>query len=175
MAVARHLFVTPTYGEPFVTKVKRQGASQHHADRPMQIATSGHETEAGRADPHLRRPQRPRLQLCGETDDETHTQTSGDTTITYYTVQLPLLKLEADAGGVQRFDEKVGPYPYNDYTVAEVPTGPSMVLPGMTAITQQAVAKGTLEYLSVHERYARSGSTARSAPTRRPSPSRTRR
>jgi hypothetical protein len=145
-------FVTPTYGEPFVTKVSDEVQVSITPDRAMEIATTGHQTGVdGLTHTFVAHNVRD-FNFAASPRYVKHTQTSGDTTVTYYTVELPLLKLQKwTLAAFERFDQKVGPYPYNDYTVAEVPTGPSMESPGMIWMTQQAVAKGTLKYLAVHE------------------------
>jgi hypothetical protein len=80
------------------------------------------------------------------------TQAWRGVTISYYTVQLPLAKIQKwTTAALNRFSERVGPYPYNEYAVAEVPTGPSMESPGMIWLTQHATARGNLKYLVVHE------------------------
>ncbi len=72
--------------------------------------------------------------------------------MTYYTIELPLAKTKKWVmAALNRFRNKVGPYPYPTYSIAEVPTGPSMESPAMIWITQSAVPRGTLKYLAVHE------------------------
>jgi aminopeptidase N len=80
------------------------------------------------------------------------TQSWADVTITYYTVQLAVTKLQTHVtAALNRFSERIGPYPYSSYAVAEVPTGPSMESPGMIWINKHTAARGTLRYAAVHE------------------------
>jgi hypothetical protein len=51
---------------------------------------------------------------------------------------------------LNRFSQRIGPYPYEDFAVAEVPTGPSMESPGMIWVSQ-AAATSTIKYATVHE------------------------
>jgi len=82
----------------------------------------------------------------------THTDTWGDVAVTYYSIKLPLAKIQTwTIASLDRFSQRMGPYPYSDFSIAEVPTGPSMESPGMIWLTQTAIARGTLKYLTVHE------------------------
>lgn len=145
-------FRTPTYGEPFVTKTASQVTVSITTDRPMGIATTGRKTGAdGLTQTFAARDVRD-FNFAASPKYRVTTQAWGDVTITYYTVELPLSKIQKwTIASLNRFSERVGPYPYNEYVVAEVPTGPSMESPGMIWLTQRAVAKGTLKYLVVHE------------------------
>ena len=145
-------FITPTYGEPFVTKASDEVRVSITPDRPLSIATSGHKTGVvGLTQTFVAHNVRD-FNFSASPSYVEHTDMWGDVAITYYTIQLPLAKLQTwTVAALDRFSERVGPYPYSDYAVAEVPTGPSMESPGMIWITQKAIARGTIKYLIVHE------------------------
>ena len=145
-------FKTPTYGEPFVTKTSPHVQVSITTDRPMGIAATGQRTSvAGLTQTFEARDVRD-FNFSASPDYVVTTQAWGGVTITYYTVQLPLGKVQKwTLASLNRFSERVGPYPYGEYAVAEVPTGPSMESPGMVWITQKAIARGTVKYLVVHE------------------------
>jgi len=80
------------------------------------------------------------------------TTTWGKVTINWYTIELPLAKTQKWViAALNRFSNKVGPYAWPTFSVAELPTGPSMESPAMIWITQGAISSGTLKYASVHE------------------------
>ena len=147
-----YLFTTPTYGEPFVTKVSDTVNVSITTDKPMEIATSGHLVSVNGLTRNFVAHNVRDFNFAASPKYVVHTQQWGDTTITYYTIMLPLAKLQTwTVASLQRFSQRVGPYPYQDYAVAEVPTGPSMESPAMIWLTQTAIARGTLKYLIVHE------------------------
>lgn len=145
-------FITPTYGEPFVTKVSDAVRVTITPDRAVSIATSGRLTGVdGLTRTYVANNVRD-FNFAASPNYVEHTQTWGDVSITYHTVKLPLDKLKTwTVASFDRFTERVGPYPYGHLSVAEVPTGPSMESPGMIWITQKAIARGTVKYLTVHE------------------------
>jgi len=145
-------FNTPTYGEPFVTKVSDEVRVSITPDRAMSIATSGRRTGVvGLTQTFVAHNVRD-FNFAASPSYVEHTDTWGDVTITYYTIKLPLAKLQTwTIASFDRFSQRVGPYPYSHFSVAEVPTGPSMESPGMIWITQKAIARGTIKYLTVHE------------------------
>jgi hypothetical protein len=146
-------FITPTYGEPFVTKVSDEVRVSITPDRAMSIATSGRRTGEGTGLTQTFVAQKVRdFNFAASPNYVEHTQTWGDVSITYHIIKLPLAKLKTwTIASFDRFSQRVGPYPYSHFTVAEVPTGPSMESPGHIWITQKAIARGTVKYLTVHE------------------------
>ncbi len=145
-------FQTPTYGEPFVTKATDEIKVSITSDRALVIATSGHQTSTDGFTQTFEAHNVRDFNFSASTHYVTTTETWGDVTITYYTVQLPTDRLQKwTVAALERFSQRVGPYPYADLAVAEVPTGPSMESPGMIWITQSAVPRGTVKYLTVHE------------------------
>lgn len=147
-----YLFTTPTYGEPFVTKVSDTVNVSITPDKPMEIATSGHLVSVDGLTRNFVAHNVRDFNFAASPKYVVHTQQWGDTKISYYTIKLPLAKIQTwTVASLQRFSQRVGPYPYPDYAVAEVPTGPSMESPAMIWLTQAAIAKGTLKYLVVHE------------------------
>lgn len=145
-------FNTPTYGEPFVTKASDEVRVSITPDRAMSIATSGRRTGVeGLTQTFVAQNVRD-FNFSASPNYVVQTDMWGDVAITYYTIKLPLAKLRTwTVASLDRFSQRVGPYPYAHYTVAEVPTGPSMESPGMIWITQKAIARGTIKYLTVHE------------------------
>lgn len=145
-------FTTPTYGEPFVTKTTDEVRVSITPDRPMYIATTGHETGVdGLTHTFVAHNVRD-FNFSASPNYVEHTDMWGDVAVHYYTIKLPLAKLQTwTIAAMDRFSQRVGPYPYSDLTVSEVPTGPSMESPGMVWITQKAIARGTVKYLTVHE------------------------
>ena len=145
-------FITPTYGEPFVTKVSDEVRVAITPDRQMSIATSGQQTGVdGLTQTFVAHNVRD-FNFTASPHYNRQTQKWGDVSIEYYTIELPLTKLRAaTVASFDRFSQRVGPYPYSHFTVAEVPTGPSMESPGMIWISQNATGRGTVRYLTVHE------------------------
>lgn len=145
-------FVTPTYGEPFVTKATSEVRVSITPDRPMEIATSGHRTGVdGLTQTFVAHNVRD-FNFAASPNYVTQTDTWGDVAVTYYTIKLPLSKIQTwTIAALDRFSQRMGPYPYSTFSVAEVPTGPSMESPGMIWLTQKAIARGTLKYLTTHE------------------------
>ena len=145
-------FITPTYGEPFVTKATDEVRVSLTPDRPMEIATSGRRTGVdGLTQTFVAHNVRD-FNFAASPKYVTHTDTWGDVAVTYYTIKLPLAKIQTwIIASLDRFSQRMGPYPYSDFSIAEVPTGPSMESPGMIWLTQTAIARGTLKYLTVHE------------------------
>jgi hypothetical protein len=145
-------FITPTYGEPFVTKTSDEVRVSITTDRSLSIATTGRRVSVDGLTQTFEARNVRDFNFAASPKYVTSTQTWGDVSITYYTVELPLTKLKTwTVASLDRFSQRVGPYPYNEFAVAEVPTGPSMESPGMIWITQKSVARGTLKYLVVHE------------------------
>lgn len=146
-------FITPTYGEPFVTKATDEVRVRITPDQPnIKIATSGQlESIEGNTQTFVAHNVRDFNFAASPRYVKTTTQW-GDVTVTYYTIELPLAKTKKWVmAALNRFKSKIGPYPYPTFTIAEVPTGPSMESPAMIWITQSAVPRGTLKYLAVHE------------------------
>ena len=145
-------FRTPTYGEPFVTKTSPHVRVSITTDRQLGIATTGRRTGVDGLTQTFEARDVRDFNFAASPKYRTTKQRWGDVSITYYTVELPIAKLQKwTIASLNRFSERVGPYPYAEYTVAEVPTGPSMESPGMIWITQRAIARGTVKYLVVHE------------------------
>lgn len=144
-------FVTPTFGEPFVTKVSDQVRVSITPDRTMKIATSGHRTGGeGLTQTFVAHNVRD-FNFAASPRYVTQTDSWGDVSVTYYTVKLPLSKLRYwTVAALNRFSQRVGPYPYEDYAIAEVPRGPSMESPGMIWISQ-AASQSLIKYATVHE------------------------
>lgn len=145
-------FRTPTYGEPFVTKTSDLVRVSITPDRTLGIATSGRRVGTNGLTQTFEARNVRDFNFAASPKYVVRTQVWGKVTISYYTVELPLSKLKTwTVASLDRFSQRVGPYPYSHYAVAEVPTGPSMESPAMIWITQKAIARGTLKYLVVHE------------------------
>lgn len=145
-------FITPTFGEPFVTKASDEVRVTITVDKPISIAATSRGTSVdGLIHTFVANNVRD-FNFSASRNYLEFTETWGDVTITYYTIKLPLAKLQTwTRASLDRFSERVGPYPYSDLAVSEVPTGPSAESPGMIWITQKAIARGTVKYLTVHE------------------------
>lgn len=145
-------FFTPTYGEPFVTKVSSDVRVSITTDKPMQIATSGQQTGGeGLTKTFVAHNVRD-FNFAASPKYATRTVVWGAVSIAFFYVKLPIDRVqELTVASLDRFSQRVGLYPYPTLTVAEVPTGPSMESPAMIWLTQKAVARGTLTYLTVHE------------------------
>jgi hypothetical protein len=145
-------FRTPTYGEPFVTKTAAIVTVSITTDQPMGVAATGHRTGVDRLTQTFEAHDVRDFNFAASPKYVETTQAWGDVTITYFLVDLPYSKVQKwTLVALNRFSDRVGPYPYGDYVVAEVPTGPSMESPGMIWLTEHALARGTLKYLAIHE------------------------
>jgi hypothetical protein len=145
-------FFTPTYGEPFVTKVSSEVRVSITTDQPMLIATSGQQTGGeGLTKTFVAHNVRD-FNFAASPNYATRTATWGSVSISFFYVQLPVDRIQQlTLASMDRFSQRVGAYPYPTLSVAEVPTGPSMESPAMIWLTQKAIARGTVTYLTVHE------------------------
>jgi hypothetical protein len=145
-------FITPTYGEPFVTKVSTEVRVTIVTDKPMQIATSGQQTGGDALSRTYVADNVRDFNFAASPKYARRTATWGDVSIDFFYIQLPIDKIQQlTLASLDRFSQRVGSYPYPTLTVAEVPTGPSMESPAMVWISQRGIARGTVNYLTVHE------------------------
>ncbi len=148
-----YTFSTPTYGEPFVTRVSDEVRVSITVDQSnVKIATSGQPTgSSGKTRTYVAHNVRD-FNFAASPKYRYRSQTWNGVTVSYYYYELPINKIQSYAiGAMNRFTERVGSYPYPTLSIAEVPTGPSMESPSMIWLTQTATSRGTLRYLTVHE------------------------
>ena len=148
-----YTFNTPTYGEPFVTKVSDEVRVSITIDQPsVKLATSGRLIGTSGNTRHYVANNVRDFNFAASPSYKYKSQVWNGVLINYYYVELPVSTIQSYAiGAMNRFSSLVGAYPYGQLAIAEVPTGPSMESPSMIWLTQKASARGNLRYLTVHE------------------------
>ncbi len=148
----RYDFITPTFGEPFVTQVAQEVRVSITTDRAdVVLATSGRRTGVeGLTQTFVANRVRD-FNFSASPKYVATTEAWGDVAITYYTVNLPVDKLASfTVRALQRFSNRVGAYPYTELSVAESPGGYAMESPAMIWLPS-ATPIGNLNYLVTHE------------------------
>ncbi len=145
-------FATPTFGEPFVTAVSDEVDVTITSDRPLTIASTGHQTslsDDGLTHTFVAHNVRD-FNFSASPRYQTATQQWGDVTITWYYSKLSLARLQKwTLAALQHYTDRVGPYGYNYLSVAEMGSFLGMESPGMVWISNTRPSE--LKYLTVHE------------------------
>ena len=145
-------FSTPTFGEPFVTSVSDEVDVTITTDRPVTIASTGHETSV--SDDRLTHTFVAHnvrdFNFAASPRYQSATKQWGDVTITWYYSKLSLARLQRwTLAALQHYTDRVGPYGYKYLSVAEMGSFLGMELPGMVWISNTRPSE--LKYLTVHE------------------------
>lgn len=144
-------FATPNFGETWVTAVSPRVTVRLGSDVPVKFATTG---------------QRTGTTASGATFSATNVRDFNFSAGRNYTVtrfawhnvnvriyshtQSPSALKRWTTAALDRFDSKIGPYPYSHLTIAETPSGTGMESPQMTWIPA-TLSAGRLTYTIVHE------------------------
>jgi aminopeptidase N len=145
-------FATPTFGEPFVTGVSDEVDVTITTDRPLTIASTGHETslsDDGLTHTFVAHNVRD-FNFAASPKYQTQTEQWGDVTITWYYTTLSYNKIHKwTLRAVQHYADRVGPYGYKYLNVAEMGSFLGMESPGMVWISNHRPS--LVKYLTVHE------------------------
>jgi hypothetical protein len=145
-------FLTPTYGEPFVTRVSDEVRVSITTDKPMKVATSGQQTSGDTLTKTFVAHNVRDFNFSASPKYSTRVVSWNGIPVTFFYVSLPVDKVQQWAlASMTHFQERVGAYPYPTLSISEVPTGPSMESPAMVWISRTGISKGTITYLTVHE------------------------
>jgi hypothetical protein len=147
-----YTFVTPTFGEPFVTQVSPEVRVTLTADRSgVKFATSGQKTgQQGRTQNFVATNVRD-FNFTASRKYLASSETHAGIKINYFYTNLSLASLAKHTrAALTRFTNRVGPYPYPQLTVAESHTGYAMESPGMIWIPGTTPGSN-VRYLVTHE------------------------
>ncbi len=149
----RHTWSTPNFGEPYVTQTASDVRVTLTSDRAaVKYATSGSHTESnGNSFTFVAHNVRdfnfsasPRYRVTAEN----HTGVR----LAVYRLSLSATSLTNLArGALDAFSDKVGGYPYETLSVAEIPVGGGMESPAMVWIPSNATRSTRRRYLVTHE------------------------
>jgi hypothetical protein len=149
----RHTWATPNFGEPYVTQAASDVRVTLSSDRAdVKYATSGSHTESnGNSFTFVAHNVRdfnfsasPRYRVTAEDHNGVR--------LAYYTLSLSPSSLAKSARfAFDTFSDRVGPYPYETLSVAEIPIGGGMESPAMLWIPSNATSATRRRYLVTHE------------------------
>jgi len=147
-----HDFATPTFGEPFVTQVSDQVRVSITVDRPgVVIASTGRRTSVNGLTQTFVANRVRDFNFTASPKYQTQSESWGGVSITYYYVKLAPDKLRQHTiTSLERFTNRVGPYRYDELTVAESHVGYAMESPGHIWIPGNSPASN-VRYLVTHE------------------------
>ena len=125
-------FATPTFGEPFVTQVSDEVRVSITVDRPgVVIASTGRRTGVNGLTQTFVANRVRDFNFTASPKYQTRSETWGNVSVTYYYVNLSLDRLRTNTiNSLQQFTSLVGPYRYNELSVAESHVGYAMESPG---------------------------------------------
>lgn len=138
-------------GDPFVTAVSDRVEVSITSDRAVVIASTGRKTgEAGLTQTFVANDVRD-FAFVASPHYQTATDTFRGITITYFYRRLDLGKLRTwTERAIERFETKVGEYPYNELTIAEDHDTSAMESPQMIWMPWSTPG-WNIPYLTVHE------------------------
>ncbi|HEY7025403.1 MAG TPA: hypothetical protein VH371_10635 [Candidatus Limnocylindrales bacterium] len=144
-------FNAPNFGETWVTAVSPRVTVTLNSDTPLRYATNGTRTvNDGNRQIFVARDVRD-FNFAAGTDYEVTSTTHGGVAVTIFSATQPVSTIKKwTLAALDRFDSRIGNYPYPRLTVAETPGGSGMESPGMTWISSTE-PKSNLAYLAVHE------------------------
>lgn len=145
-------FITPTFGEPFVTHTTSEVRVSITVDRPgVLLATTGRRTGGeGNTQTFVAHDVRD-FNFSASPKYMTTTETHNGVQISYFYVALPQANLATHTrAALDRFGQRVGQYPYAQLTVAETHSGYGMESPQMIWLPTTTPASN-LRYLVTHE------------------------
>ncbi len=145
-------FITPTFGEPFVTKIADEVRVSITADRPgIVLATTGRATGVDGLTQSFVANNVRDFNFTASPKYLTQTGTWGNVEITYRYVNLnPDALAQHTIAALDEFTSRVGPYRYGQLTVAESHVGYAMESPSLIWIPGNSPASN-VRYLVTHE------------------------
>jgi hypothetical protein len=144
-------FNAPNFGETWVTAVSPKVTVTLDSDTHLRYATNGTRiVHDGNRQTYVARNVRD-FNFAASADYQVTSSTHNGVAVTIFYETQPVATIRKwTLAALDRFDAKIGNYPYPRLTVAEVPGGSGMESPGMTWISSTE-PKSNLPYLSVHE------------------------
>lgn len=145
-------FATPTFGEPFVTQASDDVRVAITVDRPgVVIASTGRRTGVDGLTQTFAAERVRDFNFTASPKYQTFSETHAGVNISYFYVNLSLDKLRSNTKeALSKFGNKVGPYRYNELTVAESHVGYAMESPAHIWIPGNSPTSN-VRYLVLHE------------------------
>jgi len=144
-------FNTPNFGESWVTAVSPRVTVRFTSDVALKYATSGKKTGgSGQAQTFVATDVRD-FNFSASPDYSVKNVSWGGISINvFYKTYDPDKLLTWTISAFERFTDKVGAYPHDQFTVAETPAGVGMESPGLVWI-DSTLAQSRFAYIVVHE------------------------
>jgi hypothetical protein len=144
-------FKTPNTGESWVTGVSPRVTARLTSDVPLRFATSGRRTGVdGMTQTFVATDVRDFNFTASGGYKVQRRVWNGITVKVYHRSQSPDTLMSWTIRALERFSDKVGPYPYSRLRVAETPAGSGMESPALTWVSA-TVSPANLPYIVVHE------------------------
>ena len=145
-------FATPNFGETWVTAVSPRVTVTLDSDAPLVFATNGAQTSGGGSGAQTFTATNVRDFNFSASPSYSVTSVShAGVKVRFYSQgQLSAIVRKWTLAALDRFDNKLGAYPWSHLTVAMTPAGSGMESPGMTWISTTE-PQSNLAYLAVHE------------------------
>jgi hypothetical protein len=150
----RVTFERPNHGDPFVTPTSRDVRVRITTDRPLALATTGElvSTSADGLTSNFQARDVRDFTVTAATDYETRERVVGTTTVRVWF--RPGIRgsawLDAAADSFAALEDRLGPYGYPTFNVAQSAGGPGMESPGLIWVPGSTPA-ANLRYLAAHE------------------------
>ena len=144
-------FAAPNFGETWVTAVSPRVTVTLKSDAQLTFATNGTRTGSGASGQTFSATNVRDFNFAASPNYSVTTVSQGGVTVRFYSqggIAANIRKWTLLA--LDRFDAKIGAYPYPQLTVAMIPAGSGMESPGMTWISTTEPPSNRA-YLSVHE------------------------
>ena len=144
-------FNTPNFGESWVTAVSPRVTVRFTSDVTLKYATSGEKTGgSGQAQTFVATNVRD-FNFSASPHYSVKKVSWGDVNIrVFYRTYEPSYLLDWTIRALERFTDKVGAYPYDQFVVAETPAGVGMESPGLVWI-DATLGKSQFAHVVVHE------------------------
>jgi hypothetical protein len=146
-----HPFARPNHGDPFVTPVSPRVRVRITTDRALVLATTGVRTGVDGLTQSFEALNVRDFMLAAAPDYRVGTATAGETTIQAFTRPggLPASTLLSEARkALLAYSERLGPYPYSVFNVAQTAGGYAVEAPGLIWIP---TSDANLSYVVHHE------------------------
>lgn len=145
-------FITPTFGEPFVTQVASEVKVALTSDRASVVFATNSQPTGSSGNTHTYVANNVRdFNFTASPKYLTASETHEGVRINYFYTALSQADLSTfTRAALTRFNNKVGAYPYPEVTIAESPAGYAMESPGLVWIPR-ATPSSNVRYLVTHE------------------------
>ena len=144
-------FDTPNFGESWVTATSPQVDVTLTSDVALKYATTGVGTGVNGNTKTFHATNVRDFNFTASPNYKIKKQTWNGIAVRVYTIDANAdTWMNWTLQALQRFTDKIGPYPYEQLNVAEIPTGVGMESPGLIWI-DKTLAKSRVPYIVVHE------------------------